>query len=425
MAIDPAQSLSSPTEDSPSTQPMVGKGWVQGVALVMIFGFFVMGILAYRTYTASMPHAGAGSSPRPVRRLFTGADITAGQELFQAPGLMQYGSIVGHGAYLGPDYTADYLRRADRRRRRHSSQAQVPGDPTSRGRRNFRTNRYDEATKTLVFTDNQVRAFDAHRPATTPASSARRTRRSNGLLARRDHRPARRPRPDGVLRLDGVGGGGRAAGSRLQLHQQLAGRAPRGQRADRDMVVWSALSLIALLGGTGVMFAIYGRWSQKIGWHSAEAPTLSFRQPGEVALTPSQRATAWFFCDDRGAVPGPGAARRAGRALPCRPDQLLRLRPRPQLLPFNLARTWHLQLSLLWTAAAFLAAGIFLTPFIARREPRRQHWLAYGLLGAVVVVVVGSWSARHCPSTGSSRQGSAVLPAVGVPRPARGSGRSC
>jgi nitric oxide reductase subunit B len=25
---------------------------------------------------------------------------------------MEYGSIVGHGAYLGPDYTDDHLRRA-------------------------------------------------------------------------------------------------------------------------------------------------------------------------------------------------------------------------------------------------------------------------------------------------------------------------
>ena len=57
MAIGPAQSLSSPAEDSPSPQAMVGKGWVQGVALVLIFGFFVMGVLAYRTYTAS--NAGA------------------------------------------------------------------------------------------------------------------------------------------------------------------------------------------------------------------------------------------------------------------------------------------------------------------------------------------------------------------------------
>jgi nitric oxide reductase subunit B len=59
---------------------MVGKGWVQAVALVVIFGFFVMGVLAYRTYSDSMPQ------PQRVvtasgQVLFTGADITAGQEL--------------------------------------------------------------------------------------------------------------------------------------------------------------------------------------------------------------------------------------------------------------------------------------------------------------------------------------------------------
>jgi hypothetical protein len=36
----------------------------------------------------------------------------------------------------------------------------------------FRTNRYDEATKTLTFTDNQARAFEAF-SSTTPSSSAR------------------------------------------------------------------------------------------------------------------------------------------------------------------------------------------------------------------------------------------------------------
>ena len=33
------------------TELVISKGWVQGVALVFIFGFFVMGILAIRTYT--------------------------------------------------------------------------------------------------------------------------------------------------------------------------------------------------------------------------------------------------------------------------------------------------------------------------------------------------------------------------------------
>ncbi|GAE76650.1 nitric-oxide reductase [Cutibacterium acnes JCM 18918] len=37
-------------------------------------------------------------------------------------------------------------------------------------------------------------------------------------------------------------------------------------------------------------------------------------------------------------------------------------------MPYNLARTWHVQLALFWTAAAFLAGGIFLAPFVSGKE---------------------------------------------------------
>ncbi|MCW2810412.1 MAG: nitric-oxide reductase large subunit [Friedmanniella sp.] len=55
------------------------------------------------------------------------------------------------------------------------------------------------------------------------------------------------------------------------------------------------LSLIVLLVGAGALVGVYGRWSASIGWHSAEAPAISFKQPGEVASTPGQRATTWVF----------------------------------------------------------------------------------------------------------------------------------
>ena len=60
------------------------------------------------------------------------------------------------------------------------------------------------------------------------------------------------------------------------------------------MIVWSVLSLIALLGGIGILFGVFGRW-RFLGWHGREQATLSFRAPGDVALTPAQRACAWFF----------------------------------------------------------------------------------------------------------------------------------
>jgi nitric oxide reductase subunit B len=34
---------------------LISKGWVQAVALVVLFGFFVLGLLAYRAYSGQPP----------------------------------------------------------------------------------------------------------------------------------------------------------------------------------------------------------------------------------------------------------------------------------------------------------------------------------------------------------------------------------
>src|SRR5215467_8704664 len=93
-----------------SKEPLISKAWMQTVILVMLFGFFVMGLLAYYTYTQQPPIPARVVDVNGVTQ-FTGSDITAGQEVFLKNGLMEYGSIFGHGAWLGPDFTTDYLHR--------------------------------------------------------------------------------------------------------------------------------------------------------------------------------------------------------------------------------------------------------------------------------------------------------------------------
>ena len=98
------------------TQPsnprlLISRGWLQATVLVFLFGFFVLGLLAYRVNVAQPPVPERVETPSK-RVVFTGDDVMAGQKVFLSRGLMQYGSIFGHGGYLGPDYTADYLRRA-------------------------------------------------------------------------------------------------------------------------------------------------------------------------------------------------------------------------------------------------------------------------------------------------------------------------
>ena len=385
MATEPAQSTSSRRSGPASSRSLVGKGWVQGVALVMIFGFLVMGILAYRTYTASMPMPDKVVS-QSGDVLFTSAQITHGQELFQARGLQEYGSVLGHGAYLGPDYTAEYLRMAtDDVAAQWRAQGLV--DPRDRVVAEFRTNRYSPDTKTLVFTDRQAKAFgdiQRHYAAYFGENATK-----YGLLPRMITDTTEIHDMTAFFAWTAWA----SAAERPGHNYSYTNNWPAERRVDNgptaQLIVWSALSLIALLGGIGIMFAVYGRWSQKVGWHSAEASALSFRQPGEVTLTPAQRATIWFFAIVSVLFLAQTLVGAAAEHYRADLSTFFGL-DLARVLPYNLARTWHVQLSLFWTAAAFLAGGIFLVPFIARREPRRQSWLAYGLLGAVAVVVFGS-----------------------------------
>src|SRR5215831_9600718 len=139
-------------------QLMISRGWIQAAIVVLMIGFFILGILTYYTYNDEPPipdivKTSTGST------LFTRADIMAGQQVFLGNGLMEYGSIFGHGAYLGPDFTTEYLHRAA------LASIDFYGGPNSDIGRNrtiqdFKTNLYDNATGTLVYTEAQTHAFN-------------------------------------------------------------------------------------------------------------------------------------------------------------------------------------------------------------------------------------------------------------------------
>ena len=374
---------------------LIGKGWIQGVALVMLFGFTVMGLLAYRTYTNSMPQ------PERVvtesgETLFTSQDITEGQKLFQARGLMEYGSILGHGGYLGPDFTAEYLR-LEATSVKEQLASQGVEDPAAATKEMLRTNRYDPSTGTLVWTDEQVKAYNDAVSHYTKMFGP--DAHSHGLKPDLITDPTQVKQVTAFFGWTAWGSSAQRPGHDYSYTnnwppESLVGNAPTG-----DLMIWSVLSLIVLIGGTGVMFAIYGRWSQRIGWHSEEAPALSFRQPEEIGLTKSQRVVAWYVFTIAAlflvqTLLGALAEHYRADVLSFFGFDLGRL------LPFSLARTWHVQLSLFWTAIGLLAAGLFLTPFIARREPKKQHVLVWTLFIAATVVVVLS-----CLAEGASQHG--------------------
>jgi nitric oxide reductase subunit B len=363
---------------------LVSRGWVQAVVLTLLFGFLVLGIMGYGTYS--------GQPPIPERvvdpagdAVFTGEDIREGQKIFLRNGLMEYGSVFGHGGYLGPDYTADYLRRSALAVREYYG-----GGGTDRAAartvEDFKSNRYDPKAQTLEFTDAQAAAFGK--------VSGHYKRYFGESTTRYGLRPGAITDPDEIKQLAAFFGWSAwaAAAERPGKNYSYTNDWPPeplvGNEATANTVVWSVISLIALLGGLGLLFGALGRWTF-LGWHGRDQQSLSFRSPGDVALTPAQRVCAWFFLVMAAlflvqTLVGAASEHYRADVASFFGFDLARL------LPFNVVRTWHVQLSIFWTATSFLAAGIFLAPMIAGREPRGQKWFAYGLLGALAVVVFGS-----------------------------------
>lgn len=378
---------------------LVGKGWVQAVAIVFLIGFLILGLLAYRTYTDEPPIPGevVDSAGHIV---FTRADIVHGQEAFLRNGLMGYGTIFGHGAYLGPDFTADYLHRAA------ILVTDYYGGPQSdrakqRTVTDFQTNRYDAAADRLSYTAAQAAAFKKLETHYEEFFSQPTTR--SGLRPRAITDPGQIHQLTAFFSWSAWAATARRPGLPYSYTNNWPPEPLVENHATADTIVWSVISLIALLGGVGILLLAFGRWNF-LGWHGKERTRISFLEPGKVKLTPGQRATAWFFLVM--ALLALLQTLLGGATQHYRVDVAsffgLNL---ARVLPFNIARTWHIQLAIFWVATSFLAAGIFLAPMVAGREPRRQNWLAYGLLGALAIVVFGSLAGEYAGVEGWIRQG--------------------
>jgi nitric oxide reductase subunit B len=378
---------------------MVSKGWIQTVALVMLVGFFIMGLLAYYTYTDQPPIPAKVVDPIGTT-LFTGKDITAGQEVFLKNGLMEYGSIFGHGAWLGPDFTTDYLHRAAEMSIDYYGGNQLD---TARQRTitDSKTNRYDSATGVLTYTAAQADAFQKLTTYYGELFGSPTTKfglRQNAVTD-----------PEQIRQMTAFFGWTAWAASTLRPGKSYSytnNWPPESlvdNRPTAEAVVWSVVSLIALLGGLGILLAAFGRWNF-LGWHGREEKGIQFRPPDEVLLTPAQRSCVWFFFIMAALFVAQSLVGGAAEHYRAEITNFFGI-DLGRILPFNLARTWHLQLALFWVVTSYLAAGIFLAPMITGREPRGQSLLSYFLLGALAIVVLGSLLGEYAGVQGWIQRG--------------------
>jgi nitric oxide reductase subunit B len=359
----------------------------------MVISFSILGWIGTRIYQ-EMPPIPERVVAEDGREVIPAGDIRRGQNVWQTMGGMQVGSIWGHGSYVAPDWTADWLHREAMFVVNEWAQAEygtsyheLDGEQQARLRgrleTRYRTNTYDAATKTLRIDRVRARAFAANlrhyadvfqrgnAPYSIPAGAIRDEERMRQLAA--------------FIFWSAWAASTNRPGDHITYthnwpHEPLVGNRPTG-----EAVMWTGVSILMLLAG------ICGL----VWWHTAqkqqEAPSqLPATDPlGNWKITPSQEATLKYFRVVAALILAQMLMGVVTAHYGVEGHGFYGI-PLAEMLPYAVTRTWHVQLGIFWIATAWLAAGLFIGPLVSGVEPKYQRLGVNVLFVALLVIVAGS-----------------------------------
>jgi len=380
--------------DKDISSDVLSPWWRNSVILVLAFGFTVLIWISVRAYKDAppIPEKVIGTAGETI---FTSHDILAGQQIFLKYGLMENGTIWGHGAYLGPDFSAEFLHTlaidanemlAKQTYNRGFTELS-PVEQTSVNaeiRQLLKQNRYDPQTSTLTYSSPEVYSY--RKQIDKWGDYFSQSAQNRGLLPKHISDPEELQQLTAFFSWTAWASVARRPEKSYSYtnnfpYDPLVGNTPPG-----DTILWSALSLIALLGGTAIILFAFGKFNY-LGWKGTGKHIHPQMLPG--VTTESQRATIKYFVVvavlffAQVMVGGATAHFRA------EPGSFYGF-DLASFFPSNILRTWHLQLAVFWIATAYIAGGLFLAASLGNREPKGQAIGINLLFGALVLVVLGS-----------------------------------
>src|SRR5215472_9999194 len=377
------------------TEPVESlSSWWRVAALgTMAAGFAVLILLTVKAYQNAPPIPGKFVDPdRAV--VFTADDVVAGQQVFLKHGLMDNGTIWGHGGYLGPDFSAQSLHilaldLANRIARKRLSRGYTDLAPEEKAAidgavaLDLKANRFDPASGTLALPAGATESFDGLVEYWTRYFDEP---ERNGGLARET---VSDPQELRQLTAFFVWTAWASAATRPGTSHSYTNNFPyeplAGNTPTAGALIYSALSLVFLLGGTAAVLLAFGRFDY-LGWHRRAVVAA------RAAVTPvsdAQRATLKFMAIaallffGQTLIGGGVAHYRAD------PGSFYGI-DLAELLPSNLLRTWHLQLAILWIATAYVGGALFVAGLLGRSEHSGQRRAIHLLFAALFLVAVGS-----------------------------------
>ncbi|NML17298.1 nitric-oxide reductase large subunit [Azohydromonas caseinilytica] len=367
------------------------------LGLIFVLSFGALGYLGWQIYLFAPP------IPKSVATaqgdvLFTGEQIQRGQQAWMAAGGQQLGTVWGHGSYVAPDWSADWLHREavalQKIRAAQHSGGQALGDDAravvdAQVRTEMRRNTYDEASGAVKVSSERaqaIREVASHYEALFGSDASLAALREQyamveGALPEQADRQALAAFffwSSWAASTDRPGETGLSYTSNWP-HEPLV-----GNTMSTSAAMWSMVSIILLLAGIAAMLWLHGR-----DQHEEEAQPPKADPFLGLKATPSMKATRKYFF----VVIGLMLLQIAMGAITAHyavEGQAFFGIPLAEVLPYVTSRTIHTQVGIFWIATAWLATGLYIAPLLSGREPRLQKLGVDALFWALIVVVLGS-----------------------------------
>lgn len=371
-----------------------------GLIAVMAISFSVLGYFGFEIYHKAPPIPEKVTTPDGTV-LFTAQDIKDGQNVWHSMGGQEVGTVWGHGAYLAPDWSADWLHREavfilNRWAKENFNSDYDALSPENKSmlqsklQAELRTNTYMPITKELKV--SQVRA-DAIKAISKYYSglfmndpALAQTRNDYSIMENTIKDKDRMDKMNNFLFWTAWSCVTQRPGEDITYTNNWPSDELVGNKPSSSLIVWTGFSVVMLILGIGLLAFYYAKTKGDDGLEVSlpKNDPLSGSQP-----TSSMKATLkyfWVVCAlivvqvIMGVITahyGVEGNSFYGLSL-------------ANILPYSVSRTWHVQLAIFWIATSWLATGLYIAPAVSGYEPKFQRFGVNFLFIALLIIVVGS-----------------------------------
>lgn len=376
------------------------KLWI-AFALVTGISFLVLLYYGYEIYQKAPPLPSKIVSEEG-NTIIDGQDIKDGQNVWQSMGGQEVGSIWGHGAYLAPDWTADYIHREalfilDKWSQEDFGKPYSDLDNENRAalesrlQELLRENNYDPETGTITISPIRVAAFEylhQYYKGLFMNNTEMAELRANYAIPKNSIKDETRMRQmSSFFFWASWACVTERPNENITYTHNWPPEKLVGNVATGSLLIWTGVSIILLLVGIGIMVFYHARSKEEEPESPVEDPLM--RQQ----ITPSMLAVKKYIWVVAFLVLIQMTFGVVTAHYGVEGDAFYGF-DLSKILPYSISRTWHVQLGILWIATAWLATGLYIAPSLSGKDPKYQKLGVNFLFVCLLIIVFGSMAGQ-------------------------------